>query len=156
MKYKIAAITILLAVTATNARAQDTFGLGFIIGEPTGLSLKYWLDKEHAIDGAAAWSSSENDSFQLHADYLIHNYELLNADDLPVYYGLGARLKFKDHDGRGRNRNDAIFGIRIPLGVTYLFDDAPLDLFFELVPVLDIAPDVDLDINAAIGLRFYF
>lgn len=156
MKYKIAAITILLAVTATNARARDTFGLGFIIGEPTGLSLKYWLDKEHAIDGAAAWSSSENDSFQLHADYLIHNYELLNADDLPVYYGLGARLKFKDHDGRGRNRNDAIFGIRIPLGVTYLFDDAPLDLFFELVPVLDIAPDVDLDINAAIGLRFYF
>lgn len=156
MKYKIAAITILLAVTATNARARDTFGLGVIIGEPTGLSLKYWLDKEHAIDGAAAWSSSENDSFQLHADYLIHNYELLNADDLPVYYGLGARLKFKDHDGRGRNRNDAIFGIRIPLGVTYLFDDAPLDLFFELVPVLDIAPDVDLDINAAIGLRFYF
>lgn len=156
MKYKIAAITILLAVTATNARARDTFGLGFIIGEPTGLSLKYWLDKEHAIDGAAAWSSSENDSFQLHADYLIHNYELLNADNLPVYYGLGARLKFKDHDGRGRNRNDAIFGIRIPLGVTYLFDDAPLDLFFELVPVLDIAPDVDLDINAAIGLRFYF
>lgn len=156
MKYKIAAITILLAVTATNARARDTFGLGFIIGEPTGLSLKYWLDKEHAIDGAAAWSSSENDSFQLHADYLIHNYELLNADDLPVYYGLGARLKFKDHDGRGRNRNDAIFGIRIPLGVTYLFDDAPLDLFFELVPVLDIAPDVKLDINAAIGLRFYF
>lgn len=156
MKYKIAAITILLAVTATNARARDTFGLGFIIGEPTGLSLKYWLDDEHAVDGAAAWSSSENDSFQLHADYLIHNYELLNADDLPVYYGLGARLKFKDHDGRGRNRNDAIFGIRIPLGVTYLFDDAPLDLFFELVPVLDIAPDVDLDINAAIGLRFYF
>jgi hypothetical protein len=31
-----------------------------------------------------------------------------------------------------------------------------LDLFAELVPVLDVAPDADEDINAAIGLRFYF
>jgi hypothetical protein len=156
MKCKMAIIGLLLAVASANARTQDTFGLGVIVGEPTGLSLKYWLDKERAIDGAAAWSSSENDSFQLHSDYLIHNYEFLGSDELPFYYGLGARLKFKDNDGRGRNRNDDIFGIRVPLGITYLFDDAPIDLFFELVPVLDLAPDVDLDINAAIGLRFYF
>ncbi len=156
MKCKVAIIAILLAVTATNASAQDTFGLGVIVGEPTGLSLKYWLDEDRAIDGAAAWSFSENDSFQLHGDYLIHDYELLNSDDLPFYYGLGARLKFKDNEGRGRNSNDEIFGIRVPLGITYLFEDAPLDLFFELVPVLDLAPDVELDINAAIGLRFYF
>ena len=156
MKCRIAITAILLAVVSASASAQDKFGLGVIVGEPTGLSLKYWLDKEYAIDGAAAWSFAENDSFQIHADYLIHDYELLNSDDLPFYYGLGARLKFKDNDGRGRNRNDAIFGIRVPLGVTYLFEDAPLDLFFELVPILDLSPDVELDINAAIGLRFYF
>ena len=155
MKYKITIIVLLLSVASSNARTQDDFGIGIIIGEPTGLSLKYWLDEERAVDGAAAWSYSENDSFQLHGDYLIHNYELLEAD-LPVYYGIGARLKFKDNDGRGRNRNDAIFGIRIPVGITYLFDDAPFDVFFELVPVLDLAPDVELDLNAAIGLRYYF
>jgi hypothetical protein len=147
---------LLLAAASASARTQDDFGIGFIAGEPTGLSLKYWLDEECAVDGAAAWSYSENDSFQLHGDYLIHNYDLLEADELPVYYGIGARLKFKDSDGRGRNENYAIFGIRVPLGVTYLFDDAPLDLFFEVVPVLDLSPDVDLDINAAVGLRFYF
>lgn len=156
MKCRIAIMVLLFAVVSANAREQDTFGLGVIVGEPTGLSLKYWLDKEHAIDGAAAWSFAENDSFQLHADYLIHDYELLNSDDLPFYYGLGARLKFKDDEGSGRNRNEAIFGIRAPLGITYLFEDAPLDLFFELVPILDLSPDVELDINAAIGLRFYF
>jgi len=156
MKCKIAIIVLLLAVVSANARTQDDFGIGVIIGEPTGLSLKYWLDEDRAIDGAAAWSYSENDSFQLHGDYLVHNYDLLEADELPVYYGIGARLKFKDNDGRGRNENDAIFGIRVPLGITYLFDDAPLDLFFELVPVLDLSPDVELDINAAVGLRFYF
>ena len=156
MKCKIAIIVLLLVVSSANARSQDDFGIGIIVGEPTGLSLKYWLDEDYAIDGAAAWSNSENDSFQLHGDYLIHDYDLLEADELPVYYGIGARLKFKDDDGRGRNENHAMFGIRFPLGVTYLFDDEPLDLFFELVPVLDLSPGVDLDINAAVGLRLYF
>jgi hypothetical protein len=156
MKCKIAITMLLLAAATANARTQDDFGIGVIIGEPTGLSVKYWLDEERAIDGALAWSYSENDSLQLHGDYLIHNYELLEANEIPVYYGIGARLKLKDDDGRGRNENDAMFGIRFPLGITYLFDEVPLDMFFELVPVLDLAPDVDLDINAAVGLRFYF
>jgi hypothetical protein len=156
MKCKLAIIVVLLAVSSASAGTQDDFGVGLILGEPTGLSLKYWIDEDYAIDGAAAWSYSENDSFQLHGDYLFHNYDVLEADELPVYYGIGARLKFKDSDGRGRNEHDAIFGIRFPLGVTYLFDDAPVDLFFELVPVLDLSPDVDLDLNAAVGLRFYF
>ena len=156
MKCKIAIIVLLLAVASANARTQDDFGIGIILGEPTGFSLKYWLDAERAVDGAAAWSYSENDSFQLHGDYLIHNYELLEADEMPVYYGIGARLKLKDDDGGGRNEHDPIFGIRVPLGVTYLFDDVPFDLFFEIVPVLDLSPDVDLDINAAIGFRYYF
>ncbi len=156
MKSKIAIIVLLLAVASANAGTQDDYGIGVIIGEPTGLSLKYWLDEEIAIDGAVAWSYAENDSLQLHSDYLIHNYDLLEADEWPVYYGIGARLKFKDDDGNGRNENYAMFGIRFPLGVTYLFDDEPLDLFFEVVPVLDLSPDLEMDLNAAVGLRFYF
>lgn len=156
MRCKIAIIGLLLAVSSAGARTREPFGFGVILGEPTGLSLKYWLDDEHAIDGAAAWSFSENDSFQLHGDYLIHNYELLGADELPCYYGLGARLKLKESDGRGRNEDHAIFGIRFPLGITFLFNEVPCDVFAELVPVLDVAPDADVDINAAIGLRFYF
>ncbi len=156
MKFKLAIAVLLLAATSANALEQDDFGIGVIVGEPTGLSLKYWLDGERAIDAAAAESFSENDSFQLHGDYLIHDYDLFGADDLPFYYGLGARLKLKDSDGSGRNRRHDIFGIRIPLGVTYIFDDAPIDLFFELVPVLDLSPEVELDIGAAVGLRFYF
>ena len=158
MRYKIVIAGLLLAVSSASAgtRTEEPFGLGVIVGEPTGLSLKYWLDKDTAIDGAAAWSFSENDSFQLHGDYLIHNYDLLEADELPLYYGLGARLKFKDSDGRGRNEDHAIFGIRFPLGITYLFDEVPFDVFAELVPVLDVAPDADVDLNAAIGFHFYF
>jgi hypothetical protein len=155
MKSKVTIVTLILTLSA-NAFAQDKFGLGLILGEPTGLSLKYWFDTERAIDGAVAWSYSENDSLQLHADYLIHNYDVFDTKELPFYCGLGARLKFKEDDGRGRNEHHDIFGIRIPLGVTYVFDEAPVDLFFEIVPVLDLAPDIELDLNAAVGLRIYF
>ena len=156
MKCKIAIIVLLLAAASVNARTTDDFGIGIIAGEPTGLSVKYWLDDVYAVDGAVAWSYSENDSLQFHGDYLIHDYDLLEDDAWPVYYGIGARLKLKDDDGSGSNKKHAMFGIRVPLGITYLFEDAPMDLFFEVVPVLDLSPDVELDINAAVGLRLYF
>ncbi len=158
MRLKSILIPALLATVSANGFAEDRFGLGVIVGEPTGLSLKYWLDDDHAIDGAAAWSFSGNDSFQLHADYLWHNYDLIDSGTLsgklPVYYGVGARLKFKDDDRH--HDDDAAFGIRVPLGISYLFADAPFDLFAEIVPILDLTPDTDLELNAAIGVRFYF
>jgi len=156
MKFKLAIAVLMLAAASANARPPEDFGIGVIVGEPTGLSLKYWLDDERAIDAAAAESFSENDSFQLHGDYLIHDYDLFGLDEMPFYYGLGARLKLKDSDGSGRNRRHDMFGIRVPLGITYIFEDAPVDLFFELVPVLDLSPEVELDIGAAVGFRFYF
>ncbi|MBP2681688.1 MAG: hypothetical protein H6Q78_1551, partial [Candidatus Krumholzibacteriota bacterium] len=45
---------------------------------------------------------------------------------------------------------------RVPVGLTYIFDGAPLDIFFEIVPILDLIPDTEFDANAAIGIRFYF
>ena len=157
MKSRIAVIAIVLATASATARAVDGFGVGVIAGEPTGLSLKYWLDDQHAIDGAVAWSFWDHDGFQLHADYLWHNFDLLNpesaSDRLPVYYGVGARLKVEDDERR--HDGDTVFGIRVPLGISYLFENAPFDIFAEVVPVLDLTPDVDLDLNAAIGLRFY-
>jgi len=154
MRYTTAIVAILLAVLSASAYAKQDLGVGVIVGEPTGLSLKYWLDEDRAIDGAAAWSFSDNDSFQLHADYLFHRFDIFETGEvtgkMPLYYGLGARVKDKDkHD-------DTVFGLRIPLGITYLFAEAPFDLFAELVPIVDLAPDVDVDINAAIGFRFYF
>ena len=160
MKCK-AVIAIVLGLMCTNVLAQEQLGLGLIVGEPTGLSVKYWLDKEHALDGAVAWSFWDDDGLQLHADYLWHLFDLLDESDdegrLPVYFGLGGRLKFKDDDeGRWHNDDDDVFfGIRVPLGISYMLQDPPIDVFVEIAPVLDVVPDVELDLNLALGLRFY-
>jgi len=165
MKIATATIIALLVGLTPMAKAQmkqrEGFGIGVIVGEPTGLSLKKWINDTQAIDMGLAWSFSENDSLHLHADFLLHTIDLLQDSaargDLPVYVGIGGRLKLKeDNHGNGRNDHDDLFGIRMPVGISYLLEDAPVEFFGEIVPVFDVAPDSDFDLNAAIGARFYF
>lgn len=124
-------------------------GLGVIIGEPTGISFKKWMNKSQAIDGALAWSFGDKDALHLHADYLFHNRRLLHIDQhsIPFYYGVGGRFRFEDNN---------TFGIRFPLGLTFFLVEVPIDLFVEIVPIMNLAPETDLDLNVAIGARYYF
>lgn len=151
---KIVTAGLLLAAGAgfaASALAQDRgTGIGVIVGEPTGVSVKHWLDRDTAVDGAVAWSFEGRNSFHLHVDWLRHDFSLLPVDSgaLPVYVGVGARYK----ERRGTDR----FGIRIPVGLAYHFADAPLEIFGEIVPILDLAPDTGVNLNAALGIRFYF
>lgn len=133
-----------------------------MVGEPTGLSLKKWVGDGQAIDAGIGWSFSEYESFHFHMDYLFHHFGLLEAgrrDQLPVYIGIGGRIKLKDHDhheGKGHDHDKTSFGVRVPLGISYLFADAPVDIFAELVPTFDFAPSTDFDLSVAVGARYYF
>ncbi len=140
-------------------KIRQGFGVGVIVGEPTGLSAKKWISDTTAIVGAAAWSFSDYNSFQLQADYLWHSFDLIKTEDLPgrfpVYFGVGGRVKFKgENNGKGDERTRV--GVRVPVGISYLFHDVPVDLFAEVVPVLDIAPETKFGIGVAIGARYYF
>ncbi len=119
--------------------------------------MKKWFNDRNAIDGAMAWSLSDNEFFQIHGDYLFHTYNVFKTGDihgrLPLYYGIGGRLGFDDqHDGGRHTR----VGIRFPIGITYLRDGAPFDLFVELAPVLDVAPSTSVRLSLSVGGRFYF
>lgn len=149
IKFTIGFILILKIVGFGADPLMEGHGIGIIIGEPTGFSYKNWIKPYRAFDVGAAWSFEGEDAFHLHGDYLFHNgnIERLDEGELLVYYGLGARLKLQD-----KSR----FGIRIPLGIVYLLESAPLDFFFELVPVMDLAPETDLHFNGGFGVRLFF
>lgn len=132
------------------ASAQDkNFGLGIILGEPTGLSFKNWLSGETAIDVAAAWSFERRGSLHFHGDYLIHNFDLLKVKKgkLPVYYGVGGRIRAEE-----KSR----LGVRIPVGVSYIFENVPLDIFIEIASIMDLAPKTEFWATAFVGIRYYF
>ncbi len=141
-------IGIFLLAGPTAVEGSSGWGIGVILGEPTGLSLKFWSSRTTAIDAAAAWSFKGEGKFHLHMDYLFHNYRVFKVKrgKLPLYFGIGGRVKFEE---------ETRVGVRIPVGVCYLFRKQPLDIFFEIVPVLDITPETDFDINASVGIRFF-
>lgn len=133
------------AQTSTN-RGQAA--LGAMIGEPTGVSFKYWKGNSQAFDLGLAWSLQGNDAVSIHGDYLWHSWLQADQGNLALYYGIGARAWFTD--------NDSAVGLRIPIGLNYLFEDAPIGLFVEAAPIIDFIPSTDADGSGGIGARFYF
>lgn len=149
---------LLLATTPSKAQEQNDpgrFGLGIMIGEPTGITGKYWMNSTNALAGGVAWSfrrhenRSRSSTIYLHLDYQAHNFNLFEVEQgrMGFYYGIGGRL---------RSGGDANVGVRVPLGLNYLFANNPLEIYFEIVPVLDLMPETDLDGNGGIGIRYYF
>ncbi len=140
---------LILVVLTTGAMAGNV-GLGFMVGEPTGVSLKVWSGSRTAIDAAAGWSLGEGDWIYVHGDYLWHRYEFdVDEGSLPFYFGIGARVLV--HEG-----HDSRVGIRVPLGLDYLFANHQWDIFIEVAPVIDLAPDTDFDVSGGLGARYYF
>ena len=142
-------IGFLVLFSGLNYSQDKKIGAGIIVGEPTGLSFKYWLTEKTAVDAGLAWSFVDENAVQIQADYLIHNFNLIKVSKgkLPFYFGIGGRLKFS---------TDVILGVRVPLGLAYLFSDEPIDIFLEIVPILDLLPKTDFTISAAIGGRYFF
>ena len=139
-----------LLIEPAVAQRNGAFGVGAMIGGPSGLSVKKWTSSSSAIDGGAAWSIGKDPGVQVHADYLLHrsDFEGLIENRSFAYYGVGGRVKWGEEDSR--------IGVRVPFGVAYHFPDAPLDAFMEVVPVFDILPETQLVLNLSIGMRFYF
>jgi hypothetical protein len=153
MKTTIIALTLLCVVLAghSEAKPRGPFGLGIIVGEPTGVDAKYFLNAQNAIEGAVAWSLSEDNKFHIQCDYLYHNYTAITVSkgQLPIFFGLGGRIAFRE------DKDDQV-GIRIPVGLAYEFDGGIFDVFGEIVPVLDLVPDTEFDLEGALGARFWF
>lgn len=138
-----------LVVCSTFVTDTEAFGLGVIVGEPTGLSYKSFVTKKVAIDGALAWGFSNDEALQIHFDALVHGRSLgtANGGRFPIYYGLGVRVKFE---------NVTNIALRAPLGIVLMFKTVPADLFMEAVPMLQIDPGNDISLDIAFGARYYF
>ncbi|MCI0708252.1 MAG: hypothetical protein L0Y80_12310, partial [Ignavibacteriae bacterium] len=53
----VVAVCVLSSVVLAETPQNKKFGIGIVIGTPTGFSLKYWESSRYAIQGAVgAWS----------------------------------------------------------------------------------------------------
>lgn len=148
---KIAVVLFLfIALSVTSFSQSKGFGLGIILGEPTGISAKYWTSSSTALDFGLGYSFVKNSRVHLHADYLFHVNNLFQtSENISLYYGPGARLRLVDV-------GDSRLGFRFDVGLVWIPRNAPIDVFLEIAPLLDIIPETDFTVNGGVGVRFFF
>jgi hypothetical protein len=135
---------------------KGSFGIGIVLGEPTGISAKLYLNDDTAIQGAVGINFIGS-GVQGNAEYLLHPWILQERDlfVLPVYLGPGVR--FIQYGGRGVDSHVAI-GLRAVVGMLFDFKEQPLDAFVEIGGVLeyDFTEDFEVALNVGAGVRYYF
>jgi hypothetical protein len=181
-------LTVALCAAQSGAAGRN-FGLGFVLGDPTGFSAKYWTSGSTALDFNVGWSGHGRDGywdpdcnddrfyrnnvnycadqaydyrgrydrgyygwriFHMHADYLFHNFSAIRArDKFPLYYGPGVTINYLNYDFLQ-------VGARCNLGIAWMPSRAPVDVFLEMAPTILLIPVPDFDVNAGLGVRFYF
>jgi hypothetical protein len=151
-------------------QANKTFGLGIEIGEPTGLNGKYFLSESGALDFGIGWIYRHyyyDDGLHLYADFLWHPTSLAStsAFELPLYVGVGLRYWDFEYCDRNFCYDGSAVGIRVPIGISFDFNSAPLDIFIQFVPTLDFISDdyyryrddrTHLGVDVSAGFRYWF
>ncbi len=159
------AVSLLLLATvslsAQGPRNKD-FGFGIILGEPTGGTVKFWLNRENAI--TASIGASYFGSPRIGGDYLWH-FNAFNSSVVKLYAGPGVALGFGEGKGfwykEGKNKffvregSDLGFAFRGIFGVNIVPNNTPLEIFFELGPLVGVSPAFGSAFDAAVGVRFY-
>jgi hypothetical protein len=147
---------------AAYASGQERhFGLGVVVGEPTGISAKYWTTPSNALTFGVGWYHQAvvwvgphryyyaGTRLHIHADYLWHSFEAIQSTErFPLHYGIGARLETG-------NAFPGSFGVRGVVGLSWLPRGTPLDVFLELAPTLFLAPSTGIGMGAGIGVRYF-
>lgn len=171
-------VTFMFAIGASVHQAQATevgssrnIGLGFAVGTPTSIVGKMFLNSTNAIDvGLAFWDSYDGcyyrdrgvcvdgdgregiDHVSLNADYLWQEPLARGTAQLDWHIGAGGRLSISDY-----YRSNVFLAARMPVGLDLTFDRPNfLETFVELAPRLVVIPVVRFQVEAFIGVRFYF
>lgn len=141
-----------------------TWGLGAVIGAPTGLSANYFLSESRTVHTTLAYDFSGDNDLQLASHYTWRmnnlNFEKINFG---WFYGVGARLAFKDHNHHKHHNHDhddhhgdVDFGPSGTIGLFHEFTEVPLEVFLKGNLIVNVISDTDVDADVMLGLHYNF
>lgn len=163
MRMRFFGIVLLFFCLKLNAFAQQSdFGLGVVVGEPTAITAKKRLSSQRALDFGFGYYWQNSALF--FGDYLFQFPGTFQTDNSIVntfvpYVGLGSSLNIYKKENRkriGDNEANLVLSARIPIGVSWAIANSPIEVFVEIVPVLNIIPGLSFDMNAGLGGRIFF
>jgi hypothetical protein len=145
-------ILAVLALAAVASAEKSFFGLGLFGGTAIGHGEfgggahgRMWLDQTNAVDITL---NVNGKGMSVGGEYKINNYDTFQASSgrVPWYYGIGGSLFVG---------GDVGLGINIPIGVSYEFAGAPLDVFAESGVGVGVS-DGSFYVPIKLGAHFYF
>ena len=148
-------IFIFLIISYYPGNIQAT-GIGFILGSPTGLSLKFG---NFPILGIGMPFGG---GLHIHVDYWIKNPPI--EGPFSWYFGMGGKLiiasgdKFDKFEKRTSEANKFGIGLRVPFGLQ-VFIDKQFEIFLEGAPGIIFfvsGPEIDGFIDFSLGFRYHF
>jgi hypothetical protein len=130
---------------------EQGFGIGVMVGDPTGITAKLWMTRNSALQfGFALSDNFKGNRALISADYLWHSYDVIRTTErFPVFYGVGGAL----NSGGGAS---AALGVRGVAGVAWMSRSIPIDVFFQIVPTVTIIPAGSFGVGWGLGVRFFF
>lgn len=159
---------------AAHAQAEGT-GVGVSLGttnssaavtqHPVGFAAKTWLSDRQAVAGMTSFYIGGTQTqggpqsqtvldpsyWLLQGDYLFHNFNELEVEEgyLALYVGAGAQVTILEDTNNQ-------FALRVPVGADYMLGSAPIDIFVEVAPTLNVTDPAGFRFDGAIGFRYFF
>lgn len=141
-------LSLLCAGLFSGIYADGPLGLGLVVGDPTGLSGKYWLNSRDALDGIVGVGVGHHGHFSMSVDWTRHwsNLTPVRSGHFQLGLGVGGLLGVGD---------DPYAGVRFKGLADYLFAEAPVNVFIEMAPTVVIVDPI-LTVTGGLGVRWFF
>ncbi len=145
-------------------KGGGAFGLGLNVGSRTGLTLKIWPRRLIGITvDAGATPFTNTLSFAVGTAFHARPLRGPNGISAQLYAGVGFRTRVVIDSGPDPEDEDrtlvtaqAVLGLRVPIGLTFLMSGFPVELFVEAAPAIDVWQAFGVDVEGIGGARVYF
>ena len=145
-----------LTVSAGAYPGAKGLGIGIVGGLINGLNVKNWVSDANAFQFDANWDLY-NGGIGFGVAYLVHNFEIIQADNskFPLYFGIKGWGVITNGSGVITNGNGVAAGISVPIGIAWIPRDVPLDIFLQAEPGISFIPSVRFSPGGGLGIRFW-
>ena len=112
--------------------ATPQWGIGAVIGDPTGLSINYFMNEIQSLHSVLSFDFNGSDEL----NFASHFTRWKRFSDTPLnplrwFYGLAAEIAILDQVHKGFHDTDVELGPSATLGISYAFESAPLEVFLN-------------------------